>query len=181
MTLEYLPDGTRAGTYLYSEDEASFLLMGLFAYTMETPFTGPVELHKYLISTGVGEMNSQVPGLRTFSTLAGHPGGDVYLTGSVPDGETHSGPSVDYSDDLVLIKYAVPDCSDGIDNDGDEYVDYPEDPSCSSAEGESETRCFQILGRRICLFDRPMRAVITLAVLLAVGFTAFFVIRRRNG
>lgn len=32
-----------------------------------------------------------------------------------------------------------PACSDGVDNDGDERVDHPEDPACLDAEGESET------------------------------------------
>jgi ELWxxDGT repeat protein len=32
----------------------------------------------------------------------------------------------------------VPECADGVDNDGDERVDYPEDPACAGPEGESE-------------------------------------------
>lgn len=31
-----------------------------------------------------------------------------------------------------------PACSDGIDNDGDGYIDYPNDTGCASAEGETE-------------------------------------------
>lgn len=33
---------------------------------------------------------------------------------------------------------AEPECSDGIDNDGDAAIDFPEDPGCSSAEDETE-------------------------------------------
>ncbi len=33
---------------------------------------------------------------------------------------------------------AVPECSDGIDNDSDGLTDYPDDPSCADAEGAAE-------------------------------------------
>jgi len=33
---------------------------------------------------------------------------------------------------------AVPECSDGIDNDADGLIDHPEDPSCADAEGVAE-------------------------------------------
>jgi len=33
---------------------------------------------------------------------------------------------------------SIPQCSDGIDNDGDELIDYPEDPGCSSLDDNSE-------------------------------------------
>jgi ELWxxDGT repeat protein len=32
----------------------------------------------------------------------------------------------------------LPECADGVDNDGDERVDHPEDPACAGPEGESE-------------------------------------------
>jgi hypothetical protein len=31
-----------------------------------------------------------------------------------------------------------PECSDGVDNDGDGLVDFPDDPSCSSPDDDSE-------------------------------------------
>ena len=31
-----------------------------------------------------------------------------------------------------------PECNDGMDNDGDGLIDFPEDPGCSSAEDDTE-------------------------------------------
>lgn len=33
----------------------------------------------------------------------------------------------------------APQCSDGVDNDGDNYIDYPNDPGCDSADDNNET------------------------------------------
>ena len=35
----------------------------------------------------------------------------------------------------------APKCNDGRDNDGDELIDYPDDPECVSEFDESEQRC----------------------------------------
>ncbi|HEY4240869.1 MAG TPA: hypothetical protein VGM88_13695 [Kofleriaceae bacterium] len=43
--------------------------------------------------------------------------------------------------DTHLVAYCVtktPECSDGIDNDGDGLIDYPSDPDCSSSDDDSE-------------------------------------------
>jgi subtilisin len=39
----------------------------------------------------------------------------------------------------AIIELAQPECSDGIDNDGDGFVDYPDDPSCTSPDDPSES------------------------------------------
>lgn len=39
----------------------------------------------------------------------------------------------------LQARYDAPQCSDGIDNDGDGYVDYPDDPGCSSAADDDES------------------------------------------
>lgn len=39
----------------------------------------------------------------------------------------------------VLVRYNAPQCSDGIDNDGDGYIDYPDDPGCSSPTDDDES------------------------------------------
>lgn len=158
-TLKYLPDGTRDGTYLYSDDDAQFHISGEYVYTIETPFSGPSELYKYLLSTGVEQWNSPITDLRIHGDFRVSPRGNLYLTGSIPDGEAHSGPSTAYADDMVLIKYNIPDCCDGVDNDRDDYIDYPEDPGCSSADDETEMRCFRIWRWTVCLFDRPMQII----------------------
>jgi endoglucanase len=33
----------------------------------------------------------------------------------------------------------VPQCDDSIDNDSDDFTDYPNDPGCSSADDDDET------------------------------------------
>lgn len=40
---------------------------------------------------------------------------------------------------LRVIRPDLPQCSDGIDNDGDGLIDWPEDPGCESAEDDDET------------------------------------------
>ncbi len=47
---------------------------------------------------------------------------------------------------LIVIGLALagtdnPECSDGIDNDGDNMTDYPNDPGCSSLNDTDETNC----------------------------------------
>lgn len=51
-----------------------------------------------------------------------------------------SDPDCPYGHTLVSCPY---DCSDGVDNDGDGYVDYPADPSCGSANADDESVCIQ--------------------------------------
>jgi len=41
---------------------------------------------------------------------------------------------------------ALPECKDGIDNDGDGYKDYPADPGCTSKTDNDETNC----GDHVC-------------------------------
>ncbi|HQS59388.1 MAG TPA: S8 family serine peptidase [Gallionellaceae bacterium] len=41
-------------------------------------------------------------------------------------------------DSTHVVTVSVPQCSDGIDNDGDGKIDYPADPGCSSASDTSE-------------------------------------------
>jgi len=39
----------------------------------------------------------------------------------------------------MIAHYNAPQCSDGIDNDGDGLIDYPADPGCSSPDDDDET------------------------------------------
>jgi len=49
--------------------------------------------------------------------------------------------STGYRDTLaILVKWQ---CTDGIDNDGDGLVDYPDDPGCASAGNNTETAACQ--------------------------------------
>ena len=58
---------------------------------------------------------------------------------------------------------ATTECSDGIDNDGDGLIDYPEDPQCHSATGNHEAICFTIASRTFCLY-RWLNYCLTVAV-----------------
>lgn len=54
----------------------------------------------------------------------------------------------DYSDDFFTVS-PIPQCSDGIDNDLDGKIDYPEDPNCLSAGDHSETNPVEIFAEPI--------------------------------
>lgn len=53
-------------------------------------------------------------------------------------GFTGGGGSGDWAFDSVDIDVAEPECSDGADNDGAGGADYPTDPSCTSADDDTE-------------------------------------------
>src|SRR3989344_8840690 len=48
-------------------------------------------------------------------------------------------PGNESSGDATCSFTLPPQCSDGLDNDGDTFVDYPTDPGCTSAEDDSES------------------------------------------
>ena len=179
-TLKYLPDGTRDGIYLYSDNNVDFDIAGVYVYTVDTPPGSSPQVYKYLLSTGVEQWNTPVTDLLTYGNFHASPEGDLYLTGSIDDGEGLSGATASYADDMVLIKYYIPDCSDGIDNDGDDYIDYPEDPSCSGADDDTEVRCFRIWRWTICIFDRPMQVAVPLLIIGALWIIIFFARRKKK-
>jgi len=132
-SVRYAPGGIEElAAYRYSKDDAVFDIAGEYAYTIETPFSGPFELHKYLISTGVETWNHPLTGLRTANTVMVESGGTVlYVSGSIHDGEAHSGQNQSYADDMVIIKYSDRDedgdgftAGEGDCNDGDPAI-YP--------------------------------------------------------
>ena len=49
------------------------------------------------------------------------------------------GSSATYEDVVFLLGFSGIECDDGSDNDGDGFIDYPDDPSCSSASDDSES------------------------------------------
>jgi len=107
VTLKYSPDGTRTGTYLYSKDDVLFYIDGDYAYTIESSSWDypPTKLYKYLLSTGAEQWNLPVDGLLTYNFLNSSANGNLYLTGSVYDGQTSAGAAYIYADDMVLIKF----------------------------------------------------------------------------
>ncbi|MBD3309852.1 PKD domain-containing protein, partial [Candidatus Woesearchaeota archaeon] len=50
------------------------------------------------------------------------------------DGDSHTA-----SQEIIVLEPQVYECSDGIDNDGDGYIDYPQDPGCESLTDDNET------------------------------------------
>ena len=67
---------------------------------------------------------------RTFSA------GNHTVTCSVSDSDGRND-----SDSVLIIVNAiqVPECRDGIDNDGDVFIDYPADPGCENPDDDNET------------------------------------------
>jgi len=43
--------------------------------------------------------------------------------------------------DVLTVTYNAPECSDGIDNDGDGQIDYPDDAGCTSLTDTDESNC----------------------------------------
>jgi hypothetical protein len=76
--------------------------------------------------------------------------GSAYLTGLTQSGDFPTTPSpldgtLGGSNDAYISKLGasgpppLPQCSDGVDNDGDGKTDYPADPGCTSAADDSES------------------------------------------
>lgn len=69
-----------------------------------------------------------VDGVWTGDVTILQPGAGVVLT-------VRDGSSTGVSDDFEVVQ---PECSDGVDNDGDGYIDFQDDPGCQSAASDSE-------------------------------------------
>jgi hypothetical protein len=76
----------------------------------------------------------------------------------------------------------APECSDGVDNDGDGKIDFGSDPGCSSAEDDSEDNGAVSLGGKELPFTGTDVVVLGLAgsILLAAGLTLRGPARRRE-
>jgi hypothetical protein len=121
-TLKYSPNGngTREGTYLYSNKNAlGFHIDRQYAYVIEPSLSG-LNLLKYALSTGTEEGNIPITGLLTASDIVVEPSGIIYLTGSVDDVWNHNPNTAVYADDMVTIKYSP---GAGLDTDGDGIPD----------------------------------------------------------
>jgi len=70
-------------------------------------------------------------------------------------------------------------CSDGIDNDGNGKIDYPDDPNCESNADNREASCFNLFGRYVCLMRVQWNLLYAFAV-IAVGGGVWWLIRRRR-
>lgn len=54
-------------------------------------------------------------------------------------GDPSGAPAGQCSDDVTVTWQGEPECSDGIDNDGDNRVDFPNDPGCENAQDNDES------------------------------------------
>ncbi len=75
----------------------------------------------------------------------------------------------------------APECSDGVDNDGDGKIDFGSDPGCSSAEDDSEADAVSLGGKELPFTGTDV-IVLGLAgsILLAAGLTLRGPARRRE-
>jgi hypothetical protein len=70
----------------------------------------------------------------------GAPGGTLNLVTPIFISTNRTGVDVWPAFGILNLHFFTPECSDGIDNDGDWLVDYPSDPGCKSAESWNERR-----------------------------------------
>lgn len=83
------------------------------------------------------------------------------------------------TDNNEVAGVTLPQCSDGIDNDNDRYVDWPSEPGCTSAGDDNEF----LAGEPPYVEFRPVPTLGALGMLLVAGLLgAFgvFAVRRRN-
>jgi len=75
----------------------------------------------------------------------------------------------------------TPECSDGVDNDGDGKIDFGSDPGCSSAADDSEANAVSLAGNELPFTGTDV-VVLGLAgsILLAAGLTLRGPARRRE-
>lgn len=66
----------------------------------------------------------------------------VDTTNAVNEGSQESG-NCAISGGIIVSAPALPQCSDGLDNDGDGQIDHPNDPGCSSPTDDDETNTAQ--------------------------------------
>jgi hypothetical protein len=117
------------------------------------------------------------PGTGTDTTPgAADDGGDAGDDGAGGDDSGNEGAGDDGAGD------GTPECSDGVDNDGDGEIDFGNDPDCTSAEDDSEASNAVNLGGNELPFTGTDVVVLGLAgsLLLAAGLTLRGPARRRE-
>jgi predicted phosphodiesterase len=136
------PAGPHLGSSLdaYPAQRDAFWQL-LADYEVDVYFAGHEHLYNHTEVDGVHQVIAGTCGAPIYSGY----GGDFYHFALV----TVDGPAVsvevidDYGETRDHFEYGQPECSDGIDNDGDGLVDYPEDPSCRNADTALEDAACQ--------------------------------------
>ncbi len=83
------------------------------------------------------------------------------------------------ADNNEVAGVTLPQCSDGIDNDNDRYIDWPSEPGCTGAGDDNEF----LAGEPPFVDQRPVPALGALGMLLITGLIGafgLFAVRRRN-
>jgi subtilisin len=85
--------------------------------------------------SGALALMRQAGRLRTLDDLL-----DALRAAGIPTTDPKSGVTTPLIQvDSAIVELASPECSDGIDNDGDGYIDWPDDPNCSGPNDPSES------------------------------------------
>jgi len=140
--------------------------------TTTTPTT-PTTTTPTTTTTTPGTGTGTTPGTGDDGGTAGDGGaGDDGADGAGNEGAGDNGGAGD----------GTPECSDGVDNDGDGKIDFGSDPDCTSAEDDSEASNAVSLGGNELPFTGTDVVVLGLAgsLLLAAGLTLRGPARRRE-
>jgi hypothetical protein len=156
----------RWGTNIVSEID----LLVTSTYSFSTTFTDPVD--PSATSDESAGANGDSGGAAFIKV-----GGNWYLAGilfaisqyvdqpantSIYDNKLYAADLSFYRDDILAV-IDQRSCSDGLDDDGDGFTDYPEDPECANASDDSES----IAG--VPALGVPGRIALVGAILLAFG------------
>lgn len=110
----HAPDGTQTIAVVLTPAEVA-----------AQPSAGPVETPAVALEDAVGPVGDAAGGLAELG-----PTSHCNLTGvAAVDAVLHT---------LCILAGIQPQCSDGLNNDGDAWTDYPSDPGCSSSDDNSE-------------------------------------------
>ncbi len=109
----------------------------------------------------IGESGSVVEGsvVHVFEIEAGAFAGGEFFLGGAAVGQ--GPPPIEFHSAHYAARF-VPDCEDGVDNDGDGLADFPEDPECEHAADNSERVAIRVR-------HRGRRPIATVAILSREG------------
>ncbi len=108
---------------------------GVLGNDTDDGLLSPLVVSNLVTDTASGTLSLNADGSFSYTSVAGFEGNDSF-TYEVSDGEFTAQATATITVTAVL---ADPQCSDGIDNDGDTLIDFPADPGCIDANDDDET------------------------------------------